>query len=123
MCDYCSRILGGLAIKHTRLECQLRRSMYCPVCCSYGHKPADCPNRVALAIRCGREPDEENRVVELVDSDEEIRNYLKKNGLNTTYRSKAENKKLLHDFINSMNPPKMIVFRAATAEPSATTFL
>ena len=82
--------------------------MYCPVCVGYGHTPVSCPNKVAWALRAGKMPTEANLELRVVDTDGGVKAFLKTNGIPPG--SKKENKKLLRDFANSMNPPRMIVF-------------
>ena len=108
MCDYCSHTLKTVSIKHGRLECPYRRSMYCPVCVGYGHAPATCPNKVAWALRSGKMPTEANLELRVVDTEEAMRALLKSNGIQPG--SKKENKKMLRDLANSMQPPRMIIF-------------
>ena len=121
MCSYCGSLLHTVTIPHTRLECQLRRSMYCPVCVAYGHSPRHCPNKVAWAVRKGLPLDGvENSVFKVKDTEEKIKTFLtifgassgiidravlkRINGL-----SKLELRKLLNDFANSIEPPRMII--------------
>jgi hypothetical protein len=105
-----------------RLECQLRRSMYCPVCVAYGHSPRNCPNKIAWAVRRGLPLDGvENAVFKLKDSEESIKRFLKMYGASSGIidmsrlkgingMTKLELRKLLNDFANSIEPPRMIVF-------------
>lgn len=122
MCSYCSTLLHTVTIPHMRLECQLRRSMYCPVCVAYGHSPRHCPNKIAWAVRKGLPlVGVENAVFKVKDSDESIKAFLKQfgasSGIIDTSRLKRINgltrlelRKLLNDFANSVEPPRMIVF-------------
>lgn len=82
--------------------------MYCPVCVGYGHSPIACPNKVAWALRAGKMPTEPNVELRIVDTEDAVKAFLKINGIQPG--SKKENKKVLRDFANSMNPPRMIVF-------------
>jgi len=82
--------------------------MYCPVCVGYGHAPAMCPNKVAWALRSGKMPTETNIELRIVDTEEAMRAMLKSNGIQPG--SKKENKKMLRDLANSMQPPRMIIF-------------
>jgi len=82
--------------------------MYCPVCVGYGHAPSACPNKVAWALRAGKMPTEANLELRVVDTEEAIRVMLKGNGIQPG--SKKENKKMLRDLANSMQPPRMIIF-------------
>lgn len=108
MCDYCAHALKSVSIKHGRLECPYRRSMYCPVCVGYGHAPKACPNKIAWALRSGKMPTEANLELRIVDTEDAVKAFLRSQGLPPG--SKKENKKVLRDFANSMNPPRMILF-------------
>ena len=121
MCSYCGPLLHTVTIPHTRLECQLRRSMYCPVCVAYGHSPRNCPNKVAWAVRKGLPLDGvENFTFKVKDTEESIKTFLKIRGassgiIDKTFikringLTKLELRKLLNDFANSMEPPRMIL--------------
>ena len=110
MCDYCAHILAGVSIPHTRLDCQYRRSMYCCVCASYGHAIADCPNKIAWAIRRGLPTrDVRNVVLNIEDTDESVRGILRMHNISPGTR-KIENRKLLRDLANSMKPPRLVQF-------------
>ena len=108
-CKYCSHLLSNVTVRHTILECQYRRSMYCPVCISYGHSPRMCPNKVAWAIRRGKKPTEKNIELKITNTDAAIKDVLKRNGIQPG-TTQLENRKRLHDMANSMNPPQMIIF-------------
>jgi hypothetical protein len=96
--------------------------MYCPVCVAYGHSPRNCPNKIAWAVRRGLPLDSlENPVFKLKDSEESIKRFLKMYGASSGIidmarlksingMTKLELRKLLNDFANSMEPPRMIVF-------------
>ncbi len=112
MCDFCRSISSSILLRHTYMECPLRRSMFCPVCCTKGHRPADCPNQSAWALRTGKPIVVEDRIVKLQDSEEAIRKYLSEHGIRPKNR-KLENRKLLFDYANSSQPPFMIEFRAS----------
>ena len=96
--------------------------MYCPVCVAYGHSPRHCPNKIAWAVRRGLPlVGVENAVFKVKDSDESIKAFLKQfgasSGIIDTSRLKRINgltrlelRKLLNDFANSVEPPRMIVF-------------
>jgi len=90
------------------MECQYRRSMYCPVCVGYGHTPESCPNKVAWALRKGKMPTEANIELHVVDTEDCVKGVLKQNGIQPG--SKKENRKMLRDLANSMIPPRMIIF-------------
>lgn len=110
MCDYCKDILSGITITHKPIECQYRRSMYCYVCSIYGHCPADCPNKKALAIRRGQDPSKvKNIEIRLYDSDTSIKYILKQYQVTPTSTQQG-NKKLLHDLANSLTPPRMLIY-------------
>jgi len=96
--------------------------MYCPVCVGYGHSPRHCPNKIAWSVRKGLPLEGiENKVYKLKDSEDSIKTFLKMFGsssgiidvqrlkqINTL--TKLELRKLLNDFANSIEPPRMIVF-------------
>ena len=109
-CKYCSKILSGVNIKHTILECQYRQSMYCIVCMSYGHSPADCPNKTAWAIRKGLDASKiKNRVLIVESSEEGVKEVLRRYRLKPGTR-RQENRKLLRNLANSMKEPHCIHF-------------
>ena len=95
--------------------------MYCPVCVSYGHSPRNCPNKVAWAVRRGLPLDGlENTTLSVRDKEESIKAFLKRLGTSSGIidaerirqigsLTKLELRKLLNDFANSMEPPRMIV--------------
>ena len=83
--------------------------MYCAVCISYGHEPKCCPNKRAWALRRGFMPTEENIELRVVDTEESVKSVLKEHGITPGTRQ-LENKKLLRDLANSMEPPHLIVF-------------
>jgi len=96
--------------------------MYCPVCVAYGHSPRNCPNKIAWAVRKGLPLDGvENHSFRIRDNDESIKRFLKSSGSSSGLidiqrlrqidkLSKLEVRKLLNDFANSMEPPRMILF-------------
>jgi len=96
--------------------------MYCPVCVAYGHSPRNCPNKIAWAVRKGLPlTGLENHTFRLRDNDESIKAFLKSSGPSSGLidaqrlrqidkLSKLELRKLLADFANSMEPPRMILF-------------
>ncbi len=100
-----------MLLRHTYTECPLRKSMYCPVCCIKGHRPADCPNQSAWALRLGKPIQTPDRIVRLKDSEDTIRKYLSDKGIRPKTR-KPENRKLLYDYLNSLQPPMMVEFFA-----------
>lgn len=111
-CGYCSHILSGLVVRHTILECQYRQSMYCSVCMAYGHVPKDCPNKRSWAIRRGEDPRNiKNNVIVLEESEESVKEFLKARGVKPGTRI-LENRKLLRNLANSLNPPVLIQFRS-----------
>lgn len=99
------------------MECQYRRSMYCPVCVGYGHSPRDCPNKMAWAVRRGRCPQANIELV-VEDTDQGVKAVLKENGVQPG-STHLENRKRLRDVANSMIPPRMIVFRSASLKANA----
>ena len=88
---------------------------------AYGHSPRHCPNKVAWAVRKGLSLDGvENSVFSVKDKDESIKTFLQMFGASsgiidkpTLKRinglTKLELRKLLNDFANSIEPPRMIV--------------
>ena len=109
-CNYCSKTLGSLTIPHSILECRYRQSMYCPVCMSYGHSPADCPNKIAWAVRQGKSAQGlKNLEIRVEDTEESIRELLKKHGIKSASR-KLENRKILRNLANSLKPPRLVIF-------------
>jgi hypothetical protein len=92
------------------MECPFRRAMYCSICCIHGHCPDDCPNERAKAIRQGFLADEtKNRCLKISDNEKSIKTFLMMQDLIPSSRQ-HENKKMLLDFANSMEPPRMLVF-------------
>jgi len=95
--------------------------MYCPVCVAYGHSPRHCPNKVAWAVRKGLPLDGvENSVFKVKDTEEKIKTFLTIFGASSgiidravlkriNSLSKLELRKLLNDFANSIEPPRMII--------------
>jgi hypothetical protein len=82
--------------------------MYCAVCVGYGHTPTSCPNKVAWALRNGKMPTEPNLELRVVDNEEAVKSLLRENNIEPG--SKKDNRKMLRDLANSMNPPRMIIF-------------
>ncbi len=110
MCDYCKKVSSGSTVIHKPIECQYRRSMYCYVCADYGHCPSDCPNKKALAIRNGLDPEfVTNHELRVYDSDTAIKYMLKRYKVTPTSTQQG-NRNLLHDFANSLTPPRMLIF-------------
>ena len=110
MCSYCSSLLSSVTIPHTRMECQLRRTMYCAVCVAYGHSPRHCPNKVAWAVRKGLPcQDIKNLTLSIRDTEDSVKGVLKRYKI-TPGTTRLENRKLLNDLANSMEPPRMILF-------------
>jgi len=84
--------------------------MYCAVCISNGHSKRNCPNQIAWAVRTGLPTNGlKNRVIEVRDTDDGVKVVLKAHGVKPG-TTKLENKKLLNDLANSMEPTQMIVF-------------
>jgi hypothetical protein len=109
-CGYCCHILKGTVVRHSILECQYRQSMYCPVCAAYGHAPADCPNKITWAIRQGLPTANlENLVLEVRGGEDGVKEVLKEYGLKPGTRIQ-ENRKLLRNLANSLQPPRLIKF-------------
>jgi len=110
MCDYCQHVLAGVTIRHTKMDCLYRRSMYCVVCAAYGHAVADCPNKVAWAIRRGQVPSEKNLTLIVKNTEDCVKGVLRAHGITPGTRQ-LQNRKLLRDLGNCMTPPHMIVFQ------------
>jgi hypothetical protein len=92
------------------MECQLRRTMYCAVCMAYGHSPRNCPNPIAWATRKGLPTTGlENRTLSVRDNEDGVKGVLRRYGVKPG-TTKMENRKLLNDLANSMEPTRMIVF-------------
>jgi hypothetical protein len=92
------------------MECPFRRAMYCSICCIHGHCPDDCPNEKAKAIRQGLPADDiQNRTLKISDNEKSIKTFLMIHELTPSSRQ-HENKKMLLDFANSMEPPHMLIF-------------
>ena len=51
MCDVCIKILGKNATKHAPNSCILAKTLYCNLCCVYGHSPSTCPRKALKALR------------------------------------------------------------------------
>ncbi len=84
--------------------------MYCPVCVAYGHSPRFCPNKVAWAVRKGLPcHDIKNLTLTIKDTEDGVKAVLKSNNI-TPGTTRLENRKLLNDLANSMEPPRMILF-------------
>ena len=110
-CKYCSHVLSGSTIKHQILECQYRQSMYCSVCMAYGHTPDDCPNKIAWAIRKGTDSSKiVNNILKVKGTEEGIKEVLKAYGVKSGTRI-LENRKILRNLANSLQPPKLIHFK------------
>ncbi len=111
MCSYCQTIHFNMPVKvHTVLDCPTRQSEYCHICCAKGHKTTRCPNRKALAIRNGLDPDSvQNYEISVKNDKNVIGEMLMKHGI-TPFTSLSENISLLQNIGNSMSPPHKIVF-------------
>jgi len=110
MCTYCGPLLNGVKIPHSRMECQYRRTMYCPVCIRYGHSKPNCPDKVAWATRMGLSiKGLKNLTISVRDNEDGVKGILRRYGI-TPGTTKHENKKLLYDLANSMEPTRMIIF-------------
>lgn len=109
-CYYCCHVLKGTVVRHTILECQYRQSMYCPVCSAYGHAPSECPNKVSWAVRRGESIDRvENLILYVSGGEDGVKDILKEYGLKPGTRMQ-ENRKLLRNLANSLQPPRLIKF-------------
>lgn len=102
-------------IPHTRLECPRRRSLFCTICSIYGHCVKSCPDKIALAVRAGKSTKGiTNLEVRIQDSDAAIVEFLKAHNFKPT-KKHADNQKLLRDVVNSMEPPRLLVFLPAVS--------
>uniref|UniRef100_A0A6C0KQ27 Uncharacterized protein n=1 Tax=viral metagenome TaxID=1070528 RepID=A0A6C0KQ27_9ZZZZ len=114
-CRYCiTQTMPG----HKILECQYRRSMYCPVCIAYGHAQGDCPNKIAWALRQGKPIQNLENLVLIVEitenTDKAVKEGIKKllevHGIEHSAPSILEYRKKLRDFANSIQPPRLVQF-------------
>ena len=104
-CTFCN---VKMTIPHSRLECPRRRSLFCYICSSHGHSIGTCPDKIACAVRAGKSTKGiTNLEVRLQEC--EIDSFLKVHGLESQSK-KTENYKLLRDIVNSMEPPRLLVF-------------
>jgi hypothetical protein len=107
-CSFCVDNIEGSFYTHRRIECPYRRSIYCYICSMYGHRIKECPNHRAKAIRQGLPADTiKNLEFKVVDSEDTICAIL--SSYNIQPANKVENRKLLVDLANSMNPPRMLI--------------
>ena len=84
--------------------------MYCAVCAAYGHAPVDCPNKIAWAIRRGESTAGlQNLVLEVRGDEDGVKEILREYGLKPGTRIQ-ENRKLLRNLANSLQPPRLIKF-------------
>ena len=84
--------------------------MYCPVCVAYGHSPRNCANKIAWATRKGLSiTGLKNLTISVRDNDDGVKGVLRRYSI-TPGTTKLENKKLLYDLANSMEPTRMIIF-------------
>jgi hypothetical protein len=112
-CSYCQHILQGLSVPHKRTECPYRRSRYCSICSFYGHRLEDCPNERVKAIRKGLSVENiKNRELRIVDAEKTIKSFLQAYDMIPSSRQ-AENKKMLLDLANSLQPPRLLVLLPA----------
>jgi len=51
MCDICISILGHKAKAHHGKPCVVAKTLYCSVCCVYGHSPRSCPEKELRTFR------------------------------------------------------------------------
>lgn len=81
---------------------------------AYGHTPSDCPNKTAWAIRQGKDHAEvTNLYLDVPDSEDGIREFLKEALKQYSLKAatrKLDNRKLLRNYANSMNPPRLLRF-------------
>lgn len=84
--------------------------MYCHVCAAYGHSPRLCPDKVAWAVRKGLpSADIQNLTLSVRDTEDGVKGVLKRYNV-TPGTTRLENRKLLNDLANSLEPPRMVVF-------------
>jgi len=83
--------------------------MICHVCDRGGHTRDDCPNKEGWAVRMGRPITEKNLYLYVKDTNEDIKHVLEEHGIESRSRA-PENKKLLYDLVDTMKPPRVLVF-------------
>jgi hypothetical protein len=113
MCKACDHVLRGCMAPHTVYDCPYRRSFYCCVCATYGHAgtPTDCPNQVAWAIRTGLPPPPGgNRILWAPETEDGVRALLRDHGIMPGTTPK-QNRRLLRDLANCMEPPHLLKFK------------
>jgi hypothetical protein len=88
--------------------------MYCYICATSGHIVAQCPNKRAKAIREGKSvKGVTNLVFSISSKQEEIQKFLLQQGyiqVKSTYVPEVRYKAFLKDYVNSMNPPRLLQF-------------
>jgi len=81
----------------------------CNVCDRGGHTREDCPNKEGWAIRMGKPIVEKNLVLYVKDANDDIKAVLEEHGVESRSRA-PENRKLLYDLVDTMKPPRVLVF-------------
>jgi hypothetical protein len=84
MCDICISILGNKAKAHTGKGCVVAKTLYCSLCCVYGHSQRLCPEKELREFRANDAilyaeeqipldiPVDFNKWVEVTDDDEGV---------------------------------------------------
>uniref|UniRef100_A0A6C0DPF6 Nanos-type domain-containing protein n=1 Tax=viral metagenome TaxID=1070528 RepID=A0A6C0DPF6_9ZZZZ len=109
MCSVCKHSCKNLTIPHTPLDCQWRRTLYCYICCSYGHSPPICPDQEAIALRSGKLPTQPNLYWRVKQDPESMKEEIIKNGLKPSSKQDM-NKQILRDLSNTQIPLRILLF-------------
>jgi hypothetical protein len=84
MCDLCIPVLGRRAKAHVGKTCVVAKTLYCSLCCVYGHSSKSCPEQELREFRADSRivapevpvdidiPADSERVVEVTDDDEGV---------------------------------------------------
>ena len=84
MCDLCIPVLGRRAKAHPGKPCVVAKTLYCSLCCVYGHSYTSCAETDLKAFRVNASiiyeevpapvdiPDDSEKVVEVTDDDEGV---------------------------------------------------
>ena len=106
MCSKCAAILINFRVKHTEINCPLRKSLYCSGCAVYGHTPGSCPCKASrqatqsVQIVNPIEDTSDPTLVELKNKDCIIREYLKNHGQVGPFKKK-DIRPLLNEYAES----------------------
>jgi hypothetical protein len=126
MCDVCIKILGKNATKHKANACILAKTLYCNVCCVYGHSPLSCP---AVSLKSLRETagplqevpldfDDNPDYIEITDCERSFSAALIANKIvpmacqergRLEERDYHENKERLFNFLKSINKKLVLI--------------